>query len=156
MPWLLEASLRNAGPNTSAVPLEQLAAASSMSFPHLLDARKRTLERLTKREHELAKLTEPDVSVALMGSWGRREVTSGSDDDYMLLVDGAWRPDYEVNPSIEDVASILDAKPEREGTFGDIVFSDPSSQAHRPVGRRRQQQPDQTNAATGADGSSME
>jgi hypothetical protein len=106
-------------------PLAQLAQASGMGFAHLMAARERTGKRLEQREEQLSQLqVDPDVSVVLMGSWGRAEVTSGSDDDYMVLVDGPWRPEHEVNPSIEDVARVFDIKPGREGLFGEIVYSD--------------------------------
>jgi hypothetical protein len=55
---------------------------------------------------------------------GRAELTSGSDDDYMVLVNSPWRPDHEVNPSIEQVAKALDVAPGREGLFGEVVFCD--------------------------------
>jgi hypothetical protein len=42
----------------------------------------------------------------------------------MVLVNGAWRPDHEVNPSIEEVAKVLDVKPGREGLFGEVAFCD--------------------------------
>ena len=48
-----------------------------------------------------------------MGSWGRRELTSGSDDDFVVL--GAGRPD----PG--EVTAILDNPPGREGIFGGRV-----------------------------------
>ena len=51
-------------------------------------------------------------------------MTSGSDDDYMVLVNGPWRPEHEVNPSIEEVAKVLTVNPGREGLFGEIAFSD--------------------------------
>jgi hypothetical protein len=106
-------------------PLERLADASGHSFPHLLSARSRTTHRLHERRQAMGTIqADPDVSVVLMGSWGRAELTSGSDDDYMVLVNGAWRPDHEVNPSMERVAKELNVKPGREGLFGEIVFCD--------------------------------
>jgi hypothetical protein len=73
-------------------PLDRLAAESGRSFPTLLKARERTRAGLADRRERLAKLDhDGDVSVVLMGSWGRAEVTSGSDDDFMLLVHGHER-----------------------------------------------------------------
>lgn len=57
-----------------------------------------------------------------MGSWGRAEVTSGSDDDFMVLIDGPQR--NEVEPSIDEVRGVLDRPPGPDGPFGDPVFAD--------------------------------
>src|SRR5689334_12845456 len=57
-----------------------------------------------------------------MGSWGRGELTSGSDDDWMVLVYGPRR--RYVAPSIEDVGEVLGNQPGPEDLFGQIVYSD--------------------------------
>lgn len=59
-----------------------------------------------------------------MGSWGRAEVTAESDDDSMLLVHGVKRPDGEVEPSINEIADVLDGSPGGQGIFGLPVFSE--------------------------------
>jgi hypothetical protein len=106
-------------------PLEELADAGGASFPHLLAARDLTANGLAERQGKLGELqADGDVSVVLMGSWGRAEVTAESDDDYMLLVTGAWRPEHEVNPALDEVAAVLGKEPGREGLFGEVVFSD--------------------------------
>jgi hypothetical protein len=58
-----------------------------------------------------------------MGSWGRAEVTAGSDDDFMVIVRGTDRRD--VHPSIDDVQTVLDQAPGDQGIFGNPVGSDP-------------------------------
>ena len=56
-----------------------------------------------------------------MGSWGRREVTSESDDDFMVLLVGESREG--ARPSIEDVAGALGGRPPgREEIFGRHVL----------------------------------
>lgn len=106
-------------------PLELLAEASGQEFKNLTTARQHTAGQLEGRRKRIGELaSSSDVSVVLMGSWGRSEITSGSDDDYMVLVDGAWRPDHEIDPSIEEVGKVLSTKPGREGLFGEVVFSD--------------------------------
>lgn len=106
-----------------STPLEQLSAASGRDFPNLLAARKSTSEELETRRAELSALPhDDDVAVVLLGSWGRGEVTSGSDDDFMVLIRGAERD--EVRPSIEDVQKVLDQDPGGEGIFGKPVASE--------------------------------
>jgi hypothetical protein len=104
-------------------PLRELAEAASRDFPHLFDARNRTVAGLAARRASLAGLRHgADTSVVLMGSWGRGEVTAGSDDDFMVLVDGAER--LEVEPTIEDVSKVLKTKPSEDGPFAEPVFSE--------------------------------
>jgi len=59
-----------------------------------------------------------------MGSWGRAEVTAESDDDFMLLVHDAERPEQEVEPSVDQIADVLDSSPGGQGIFGLPVFSE--------------------------------
>lgn len=102
-------------------PLEALSAETGRDFPNLLNARARTAAGLRDRGPRLVELEhDEDVSVVLMGSWGRAEVTSGSDDDFMVLVDGTERPD--VRPGIEAVKEVLDRAPGDQGVFGQPVF----------------------------------
>lgn len=60
-----------------------------------------------------------------MGSWGRLEVTGGSDDDFMCLVDGEPRQEDEVSPSIDTAWKAMGSakRPGKEGVFGAPVFS---------------------------------
>ena len=106
-----------------ASPLEALAEKAGRDFPHLFEARKRTAEGLADRSGRLEGLSHsPDASVVLMGSWGRAEVTAGSDDDFMLLVHGVDRDNVE--PSVASVGDVLDSSPGAQGIFGVPVFSD--------------------------------
>ncbi len=104
-------------------PLEILASASRRDFKNLLRARQRTSQGIEERLEKIATFEhDPDASVVLMGSWGRAEVTAGSDDDFMLLVDGPDRST--VTPSIEHIAGVLDTPPGSRGPFGQPVFCD--------------------------------
>jgi hypothetical protein len=47
-----------------------------------------------------------------MGSWGRAEVTAGSDDDFMVLVHGPQGSDGE--PPIDAVSDVLNHAPRFE------------------------------------------
>jgi hypothetical protein len=104
-------------------PLDELATRSGHDFPNLLRARGTTAAGLEDRRPRLTALKhDDDCSVVLMGSWGRAEVTSGSDDDFMVLVNGPKRK--EVEPSIAEVMTVLDKAPGDQGVFGKPVFCD--------------------------------
>jgi len=111
----------------SAAPsaLERLAAHGADGFPHLLAARARTdveLDRLRTRFAAVDR--DPDVAVVLFGSWGRRELTEHSDDDWLLLVDGPGRA--ALRPDVEAVRALLGAgarKPGTQGAFGTVSAS---------------------------------
>lgn len=104
-------------------PLELLAQASGREFPALTRARAATAAGLRDCRGRLAELEhEPDVAVVLMGSWGRAEITSGSDDDFMILVRGGERE--RVRPSIDEVETVLDKAPGDQGIFGKPVASE--------------------------------
>jgi hypothetical protein len=103
-------------------PLEQLADASGVDFPNLRKARELTRDGLASRREALGSLeSDDDIAIVLMGSWGRAEVTSGSDDDFMLLIRGDERT--EVRPARSDVEAILDRPPGSQGIFGEPVSS---------------------------------
>lgn len=104
-------------------PLEQLADKSGRDFGNLFAARRRTTSGLEERRARLGELThDPDVSIVLMGSWGRAEVTTGSDDDFMVLVDGPRRE--EAQPPVKAVKTVLDRAPGDQGIFGEPVSCD--------------------------------
>lgn len=104
-------------------PIEVLAEVTGRGFPNLIDARRHTAERLDEKRLRLAALRHsPQVSVVLMGSWGRQELTAESDDDFMVLVRGARR--RLTKPSIRAVKKVLDRAPGKQGVFGCPVFSE--------------------------------
>jgi hypothetical protein len=114
-----------AGSLAVAGSLERLSTEAGVDFPSLFAAQRRTEEALTERRRRLATLkVDGDAAIVLMGSWGRGELTSGSDDDFMLLIDGEEREP--VRPTIEEIWKVLGAKgkrPGREEVFGVPVFS---------------------------------
>lgn len=100
-----------------------MRAASGRDFPNLLRARENAASGLEQRRARLIYLGgDRDASVVLMGSWGRAEATAGSDDDFMVLLDGPERG--EVKPSINAVKTVLDLAPGDQGVFGEPVFCD--------------------------------
>jgi hypothetical protein len=111
----------------AAGSLARLTEATGTEFPALLAARRRTEERLLERRRALAALSiDPDAAIVLMGSWGRLEVTAGSDDDFMCLVDGAPRASDDVRPGIAETWEALGGtgrRPGKEDIFGVPAFS---------------------------------
>jgi hypothetical protein len=109
-----------------------LEAASGVRFERIAAARNETEQRLGERRERFASLeVDPHTTVVLMGSWGRREVTSESDDDFMILVESPL--DAEARPAIVDVAAALGSRPPRpEEIFaGQVSLSD----LRRKIGR---------------------
>lgn len=87
---------------TSARGVAELEQAAGVVFSHIAAARRRTEDGLRERRERFASLpVDPDATVLLMGSWGRREVTSESDDDSMVVFEPA--APIEGSPSVESV-----------------------------------------------------
>lgn len=109
--------------------LARLGEATGTEFTQLAKARHATnaaLERLSERFESLPR--DDDVALVLMGSWGRAELTRGSDNDFVVLVDGAqvFRRRV-IEPRIDDVRTVLrdfGRAPGREGIFGTHVYTD--------------------------------
>jgi hypothetical protein len=103
--------------------LRKLADLATAEFPALFGARERTEAQLEDRTRKLADLgCDRDIAVVLMGSWGRGELTSESDDDFMVLVNGA--PQVDLESTMDAVSEVLgddDRRPGREGIFGQPV-----------------------------------
>jgi predicted nucleotidyltransferase len=90
----------------------------------------RRAQETTAQQHEvldsaLKGKVAHDTSVVLFGSIARGEVTSGSDADWILLIDGQAVPEHENQR--KDVADLLEEKkfgrPGRSGVFGCMVGS---------------------------------
>jgi hypothetical protein len=114
----------------ATAPLERLQRQTGCPFPALTAARERTARRLAQRAALLDGLPrDPTVAVVLMGSWGRHELTRGSDDDYVVLVRGPRLRETEPRPTPDEVAERFAQDPEgfsepgREGIFAGVVHS---------------------------------
>lgn len=105
--------------------LTRLEAASGVTFPTLVAARERTERNLDERRRALCSVKrDEDLAVVLMGSWGRLEVTGGSDNDFMCLVDG--HPRTGTRPSVEQAWEEIGShgkRPGKEDIFGVPAFS---------------------------------
>lgn len=129
---------RERGDAPMASSLEQLQQQTGERFDALLAARALTAARIEQRRELLRTLdVDADATVVLMGSWGRRELTRASDDDYMVLVHGQ-RPESAASraeadaarrPTVRSVADLFATDPAgftdpgREGIFANVVHS---------------------------------
>jgi hypothetical protein len=100
------------------------ALAQLGDFPNLLAARELTDRRLGELRDQLAGFErDDDAAVVMLGSWGRRELTSQSDDDFLVLVNGSERE--KIRPSAEDLHPLLgthERAPGPTGVFGAAAF----------------------------------
>lgn len=96
-------------------PLSALGA-----FPALEAARARTASRCDVARGALAGVPrDPDVAVVLLGSWGRGEVTSGSDDDVLVVTTGELRET--LRPQVAELAPAFAGATGTQGTFDHVV-----------------------------------
>lgn len=119
-------------PTTAVSPLERLQEQAGCAFPTLVAARERTARRLAERAALLEGMAiERNVTVAFMGSWGRHELTAGSDDDYVVLVRGL-SPAGDWGAERDTAAQIAErfgrdpggfGAPGRQGIFAEVVYS---------------------------------
>ena len=106
--------------------VEALAARTGEAFAPILAARERTRAGLAERRRRLADVAiDPDATVVLLGSWGRHEVTSASDDDAIVLFTGDVQDGPAAarrHPTAAAVTRALGGPaPGREGLFGDTA-----------------------------------
>jgi Putative nucleotidyltransferase DUF294 len=81
--------------------LERLASLGVAEFPHLRAAHALATEQIEDARFQLQDSTPADVSVVLFGSWARRELTPGSDNDWAILA-----PDgREIDRDVEELAA---------------------------------------------------
>lgn len=73
------------GALSPAGSLERLAERGGTTFPHLVAARELADRRIAEARASFASVAPPDVSVTLFGSFARRELTEGSDNDWAIL-----------------------------------------------------------------------
>lgn len=101
-------------------PLTALGRAGGVGFPALQGARARTADRCDAARAALAAMPrDPDVAVVLLGSWGRGELTSGSDDDVLVVTTGALRDG--LRPSIAELQPAFAGASGAQGTFDHVV-----------------------------------
>ena len=94
-------------------------------WKNIHSARKNSTEMLDKLTKAVSHLTASDTSIVVSGSLARFELTSGSDIDWSMLLDGSSDPrHYQVFQEIAAAVGGLSAKDVgREGAFGSLVSS---------------------------------
>jgi predicted nucleotidyltransferase len=112
-------------PNTTASPIEALRGRTGSDWPAIRKALQNTSLR---REHlfDLFRTRDsPDTTLAIFGSVARQEVTSSSDLDWILLIDGQSVPEHkEQERQIEKtLAEAKYIEPGKSGIFGKMVGS---------------------------------
>lgn len=106
--------------------LAQLAGNAGLSLPLLLGARDETITRLKRREELLADVHFPcDVALIFVGSWGRHEVTAGSDNDFYLL---ALNEPTQIPPRLIEAVKEALAQEQRERSGDDGRHRDPGQE----------------------------
>ena len=116
----------------TTTPLKRLEQQSGRTFPALAAARERTARRLAERAALLEGVQlHQHAAVVLMGSWGRHELTTGSDDDYLVLVrglapSGGWGEEQETAAKVAERFARDPGgfgAPGRQGIFAEVVYS---------------------------------
>jgi predicted nucleotidyltransferase len=102
-----------------------LAARSGAEWPSIARARTRAAEIRERLAVSISDHTSEDTSLVVFGSLARKECTSGSDLDWVLLVDGAANAEHlEAALAIEShIQTVAPKGPGPEKTFGGLVFS---------------------------------
>lgn len=105
--------------------IDDVSRRANLTVPAILEARERSEDQLARIRTAIAGIEAPGTSVVVTGSLGRGEVTSGSDVDWFLLVDGASDPHHlELLTAIQrQFLALKLKKPGTTGTFGNLVSS---------------------------------
>jgi hypothetical protein len=105
--------------------LDELEQRLGCRWNNIRRAQQTTIERRRSLQHLFQDRVAPDTSVVLFGSIARAEITSGSDADWILLVDGQAVPEHQDQTA--DVGRLLYenkfGEPGRSRVFGCMVSS---------------------------------
>jgi predicted nucleotidyltransferase len=112
-------------PTSAASPLDRLEAKLGSSWAAVRKAREDARLRRGKLEQLFRARSSPDTSLVVFGSVARQEVTSSSDLDWILLIDGQSVPEHKEQE--REIERLLAAEgfiePGRSGVFGKMVGS---------------------------------
>ena len=110
---------------SAASKLDQLEARLGANWTVIRAAREATRQKRQDLAENFATYDSPDTSLVVFGSVAREEVTSGSDLDWILLIDGQSVPEHKEQE--REIARLLIEKkfvpPGRSGIFGGMVGS---------------------------------
>ena len=92
---------------------------------HLINAQIQAQNQLKQLHQATRDLSQPDTSLVVLGSLAREEITSQSDLDWLLLLDGQVSPEHkQQEEQIRQVLIDLNfIKPGASGLFGTMVAS---------------------------------
>lgn len=110
---------------TGTTPVDQLEQRLRCQWPAIREARQKTSNTRTALNDLFSMRASSDTSVVVFGSVARQEVTSSSDLDWILLIDGQSSPEHkeqerEIERTLESSGHI---EPGRSGVFGKMVGS---------------------------------
>lgn len=105
--------------------LRKLESRTGSHWEHISAAEAHAHTEQRELRSALAHFTSSDTSIVAFGSLARCEFTSGSDLDWVLLLDGISRPEHlEVSHAIRaQIQEIGRKQPGQEGVFGGLVAS---------------------------------
>ncbi|HEX7807987.1 MAG TPA: DUF294 nucleotidyltransferase-like domain-containing protein [Thermoanaerobaculia bacterium] len=105
--------------------IETLERRAGANWASIRAARAKTEEIVAQLGEALAGIHDANCSIVVTGSLGRSEATSGSDADWVLLVDGPADPQHAllVRDIDAKVRAVVPKEVGRTGTFGDLVAS---------------------------------
>src|SRR6266852_4646551 len=108
--------------------LDRLEHDLGVSFPAIRKAQAVTKARRATLEKVFTDKVAPDTSLVLFGSIARGEVTSGSDTDWLLLVDGQAFPEHldqqhAIATKLKKLKKYGFDEPGRSGIFGGMMGS---------------------------------
>jgi predicted nucleotidyltransferase len=105
--------------------IAQLERSLDADWPNLRQAHELADEKLIAFTEAVKDFTTSDASIVVFGSLARFELTSGSDIDWALLLDGPSDPrHHQVSRRIASaVHALTDKNVGQEGTFGSLVSS---------------------------------
>ena len=117
--------LYSGSPDGSASTTDTKARTTGCNWPAIRRVQQTTANQQEVLNSAFKGKVARDTSVVLFGSIARGEVTSGSDADWILLLDGQAAPEHENQR--RDIAALLKekkfGKPGRSGIFGCMVGS---------------------------------
>ncbi|MEZ5354947.1 MAG: nucleotidyltransferase domain-containing protein [Bryobacteraceae bacterium] len=105
--------------------LDRLESRLGASWQSIRKAQRQTLTLRESLAHKFSQHGSPDTSLVVFGSVARQEVTSGSDLDWILLIDGQSVPEHkDQEREIERLLVGLElTSPGSSGVFGRMVGS---------------------------------